>query len=82
MRRLHVRGHENVLKRLLPMPVSTTSRLRAARARIAWCIVGTAVYQLGLASFIQAKHFSALNPGEQKIEAPAPSELNTAAMRP
>ena len=26
---------------------SITSRLRAARARIAWCMVGTAVYQVG-----------------------------------
>ena len=38
------------------------SGLRAARARIAWCMVGTAVYQLGFAS---------LEPGEeaQRVEA-------------
>ena len=39
--------------------------------RIAWCMVGTAVYQLGCVSSNQAKNFNALNPGVQKILAPA-----------
>ena len=29
---------------------ATASGFRAARAKIAWCMVGTAVYQLGRAS--------------------------------
>ena len=44
---------------------ATASGLRAARARIAWCMVGTAVYQLGLASSVQAKKRKALKPGVQ-----------------
>ncbi len=41
------------------------SALRPARARIAWCIVGTAVYQVGAASPSQAKKRRALKPGVQ-----------------
>ena len=41
------------------------SLLRAARPRIAWCIVGTAVYQVGRTSLIQPKNFRALKPGVQ-----------------
>jgi len=43
----------------------TLSALREARARIAWCMVGTAVYQVGFASSSQAKKRSALKPGLQ-----------------
>ena len=43
--------------------VSMISALRAARARIAWCMVGTAVYQVGLASLSQPKKRSASKPG-------------------
>ena len=41
------------------------SALPLARLTIAWCMVGTAVYQVGLASSIHAKNFSALKPGVQ-----------------
>ena len=41
------------------------SGLRSARGRIAWCMVGTAVYQVGLASSSQWKKRSALKPGVQ-----------------
>ena len=44
-----------------------TSALPDARPRMAWCMVGTAVYQLGLHSRIQAKKRKALKPGVQKI---------------
>ena len=58
------------------------SRLLAARARIAWCIVGTAVYQVGLASSIQAKNLSALKPGVQNTLPPAQSVDSTEPIRP
>ena len=38
------------------------SRLLLARDRIAWCIVGTPVYQVGCACPIQPKNLSALQP--------------------
>ena len=46
-----------------------TSRLRSARASTAWCMVGTAVYQLACDSSSQAKNFRALKPGGQKTAA-------------
>jgi predicted secreted protein len=49
---------------------------------IAWWMVGTAVYQLGLKSLIQEKKRNALKLGEQKTEAPAASEPATAAINP
>src|SRR5687767_11925160 len=61
---------------------ATLSGLRGARARIAWCMVGTAVYQLGSASSIHWKNFRALKPGVQTTEGPAESGKGTAAMRP
>jgi hypothetical protein len=45
-------------------------------------MVGTAVYQLGLASSSQAKNFNALKPGVQKTLAPTRSEDRIAAIRP
>ena len=53
-----------------------------ALARMAWCMVGTAVYQLGCASSSQAKNFNALNPGVQKMLAPAQMLERIAAIRP
>ena len=47
------------------------SAFREARARIVWCIVGTAVYQVGRASRIQPKNFIASKPGAHQTEAPA-----------
>ncbi len=44
---------------------ASASSLRAARASIAWCMVGTAVYQLGLASPSHWKNRSALKLGVQ-----------------
>src|SRR5690606_40591236 len=59
-----------------------TALLFAARARIAWCIVGTAVYQVGCACSIHAKNFSALNPGVQHTWPPAESGASTPAISP
>ena len=42
-----------------------TAALRSTRDRMAWCMVGTAVYQVGFASSIQEKNFNALKPGVQ-----------------
>src|SRR5690606_6751200 len=61
---------------------ATESALRSARARIAWCMVGTAVYQVGWASSSQAKNFSALKPGVANTLAPADRLDATAAIRP
>lgn len=61
---------------------STASPLRAARARIAWCIVGTAVYQVGRTSSSQPKNLSASKPGVQEIAAPALTEDSIAAISP
>ena len=61
---------------------SITSRLPAQRARMVWCIVGTAVYQVGLHSFIQPKNRSALKPGVQKIWLPTAIGASTPAISP
>src|SRR5436305_4774285 len=45
-------------------------------------MVGTAVYQVGLASSIQPKNFSASNPDVQKTRLPADSGASVAAIRP
>ena len=59
-----------------------TSRLLPARARMAWCMVGTAVYQVGWHSFIQPKKRSALKPGVQKIDCRRPSVPAAPAISP
>ena len=61
---------------------ASASGLRAARGRIAWCMVGTAVYQVGRASLSHWKKRSALKPGVQKTLPPAASEDSTAAISP
>ncbi len=45
-------------------------------------MVGTAVYQVGLASSNQLKNLSALKPGVQTTEAPAARLESVAAIRP
>ncbi len=45
-------------------------------------MVGTAVYQVGRASCIHPKNFSALKPGVQNTEPPAAKGAKTAAIRP
>jgi len=60
----------------------TASALRGARARIAWCMVGTAVYQLGRAASSQPNTRSASKPGAHQIEAPAARLDEIAASRP
>ena len=45
-------------------------------------MVGTAVYQVGRASCIQAKNFRALKPGVQTTLAPAARLESVAAIRP
>ena len=59
-----------------------TALLLAARPRIAWCIVGTAVYQVGRASSIQPKNLSALKPGVQHTWPPADSGARIPAISP
>ena len=61
---------------------SMISRLRSARPRIAWCMVGTAVNQLGRSSSIQRKKRSASKPGVQTTVPPARSDPSTAAISP
>src|SRR4029078_12881780 len=58
------------------------SALPGTRPRIAWCMVGTAVYQVGFTSSSQAKKRSALKPGVQLTDAPEASYDSTAAIRP
>ena len=45
-------------------------------------MVGTAVYQVGLASSISAKNLSALNPGVQNTAPPRESGAERPAIRP
>ena len=45
-------------------------------------MVGTAVYQVGFASSIAAKNFSALNPGVQNTEPPRDSGASRPAISP
>ena len=59
-----------------------SGQLLAARARMVWCMVGTAVYQVGLHSFIQPKNLSALKPGVQKIMLPTAMGAKTPAIKP
>ena len=56
--------------------------LVTARVRIAWCMVGTAVYQLGFNASIQEKTFNASNPGAQITLPPLTSDANSAATSP
>ncbi len=58
------------------------SLCRPARVRIVWCMVGTAVYQVGFASSISAKNLSALKPPVQKIEPPRESGAERPAISP
>ena len=53
-----------------------------ARVAIAKCIVGTAVYQVGLASSIHLKKRRALKPGVQKTLEPAERGANSPAIKP
>jgi hypothetical protein len=46
------------------------------------CMVGTAVYQVGLVSSNQPKNLKASKPGLQTTDAPAPIEESRAPMRP
>src|SRR5262245_2059395 len=59
-----------------------TSVFLLARATIAWCIVGTAVYQVGCVSPIQPKNLSALKPGVQQTSPPTESGARMPAIRP
>src|SRR5260221_123955 len=61
---------------------ATMSGFLPARARIAWCIVGTAVYQVGCTSDNHPKNLSALNPGEHHTAPPTESGASSAAIRP
>lgn len=53
-----------------------------ARARIAWCIVGTAVYQVGRCSSSQRQKRAAWKPGVATTLAPAARDDRVAAIRP
>ena len=59
-----------------------TSAFFDARETMAWCMVGTAVYQVGWASSIQPKNLSALKPGVQNTCEPAASGASTPAISP
>jgi hypothetical protein len=50
------------------------SEFLLARVRITWCIVGTALYQVGENVLSHEKNFNALNPGEVKIVPPENNE--------
>ncbi len=54
----------------------------AMRARIAWCIVGTAVYQVGAVCAIQSKNSTAENAGVHTLDAPAASDDSSPPTRP
>tara|TARA_B100001121_G_C18562192_1_gene560857 strand:- start:66 stop:308 length:243 start_codon:yes stop_codon:yes gene_type:complete len=62
--------------------LAVISALRMALDSIAWCIVGTAVYQLGAASSNQLNTLKALKEGQQNTEPPAATDDNTAAINP
>ncbi len=64
------------------LPPRRRPALRLARSRIAWCMVGTAVYQVGRTSSNQEKNLRALKPGVQTTEPPAAMLDRTAAIRP
>ena len=49
--------------RLAPNARLLQAALRPARVRMAWCMVGTAVYQLGLTSSIWPKNWNKSKPG-------------------
>ena len=61
---------------------ATVSSLRPARVRMAWCMVGTALYQVGFTSASQEKKRKASKPGEQLTLAPAARVASTGATRP
>ena len=52
------------------------------RIRIAWCMVGTAVYQVGFTSPSSSANLNALKPGVQHTAALAESDAVTAAISP
>ena len=52
------------------------------RIRMAWCMVGTAVYQVGWTLPSHSPNLNALKPGVQQTAAPAEREDVTAAIRP
>src|ERR1700758_1486027 len=58
------------------------SVLCPARVRIAWCMVGTPVYQLGRVSAIQEKNFRALNRGAQHTCPPAERGASSPVIKP
>ena len=70
---------ERIRRRLVS---ARMSEFRLARVRISWCIVGTAVYQVGLASRSQPNTCSALNPGEHQVQPPAPTLARMPAITP
>src|SRR5437763_1099941 len=62
-----------------------TSGYAWAPSRIAWCIVGTAVYQVGRTSSNQSKKRPTSPPAKPGVQAtlpPAANEANTAATSP
>src|ERR1700675_3546152 len=61
---------------------SITSAFLDARERMPWCMVGTAVYQVGRTSAIQEKNFSALKPGVKQTSPPADRGASVPAIRP
>ena len=62
--------------------LAITSRLLAERDKIAWCMVGTAVYQVGLTSSICEKNFKALKPLVQCTSPPCDKGAKMPAISP
>ncbi len=62
--------------------LSASSERRRARVRIAWCMVGTAVYHVAPDDVSQSMNLNALNPGEQITVPPADSDASNAAAMP
>lgn len=61
--------------------LATTSRFEGARARTAWCMVGTAVYRVGRKASSHSKNLGPRKPGPQTTLAPAASEASTPPTR-
>ena len=59
-----------------------TFRFSAARARTDWCIVGTAVYHVGLCERSHSKNRDSSKPDVHTMLAPAANVLRVAPIKP
>ena len=70
---------ERIRRSLLP---ATADGLRRARCRMAWCIVGTALYQVGRSSSTHLKNRIAWKPGLDATAAPAFRDESSPPIKP